>query len=143
MKQGLGTRTKYVTNPMARRPVAHRLVHDHRGRVTRCGKPVRGWWLHATASSWVSVPCQDCYRYDQADKAARPRARKAPVSGVCRVCGCTDLEACDGGCSWVDAAHTLCSECEPARTVPPVRDQRAMARADKELRQGRARGVRA
>lgn len=29
--------------------------------------------------------------------------------GVCRVCGCTDLRACPGGCAWV--AHDLCSAC--------------------------------
>lgn len=37
------------------------------------------------------------------------------VAGVCRVCGCTDLDACicDDGfpCAWVDAEHTLCSAC--------------------------------
>lgn len=27
----------------------------------------------------------------------------------CRVCGCTDLNACEGGCSWVD--EDLCSAC--------------------------------
>ncbi|HEX3539613.1 MAG TPA: hypothetical protein VHT75_04140, partial [Acidimicrobiales bacterium] len=27
----------------------------------------------------------------------------------CRACGCTDAEACDGGCSWVE--DDLCSEC--------------------------------
>lgn len=31
--------------------------------------------------------------------------------GVCRWCGCTDRAACDGGCSWVDKRHTLCSAC--------------------------------
>jgi len=33
--------------------------------------------------------------------------------GMCRVCGCTDRQACDLGdghaCGWVDQAHTLCS----------------------------------
>jgi hypothetical protein len=28
----------------------------------------------------------------------------------CRVCGCTDLDACKGGCSWVE--EDLCSVCE-------------------------------
>jgi len=32
-------------------------------------------------------------------------------SGVCRHCGCTDEHGCDQGCSWVDAAHTVCSAC--------------------------------
>jgi hypothetical protein len=36
---------------------------------------------------------------------------------ACRRCGCTDFEACAGGCSWVvDPAGLgdLCSACEPA-----------------------------
>ena len=28
---------------------------------------------------------------------------------VCRECGCTEDNACEGGCSWVDS--DLCSEC--------------------------------
>lgn len=35
---------------------------------------------------------------------------------VCRICGCTDEEACPGGCMWVaDPAHMgdLCSVCQP------------------------------
>jgi len=28
---------------------------------------------------------------------------------ICRVCGCTNEHACDGGCSWVDI--DLCSKC--------------------------------
>lgn len=28
---------------------------------------------------------------------------------VCRVCGCTDERACEGGCRWVDI--DLCSRC--------------------------------
>ena len=35
------------------------------------------------------------------------------LPGTCRECGCTDTHACDGGCSWVDAEHTLCSACAP------------------------------
>lgn len=29
----------------------------------------------------------------------------------CRVCGCTDMRACDGGCEWVEL--DLCSACQP------------------------------
>ncbi len=39
-------------------------------------------------------------------------------SGTCRVCGCTDAQACPDGCSWVDAQRTLCSAC--AGTIPDV-----------------------
>jgi len=29
---------------------------------------------------------------------------------ACRVCGCTDMRACEGGCYWVE--RDLCSRCE-------------------------------
>jgi hypothetical protein len=39
----------------------------------------------------------------------------APIPGVCRVCGCTEVSACQGAdglpCHWTDAAETLCSAC--------------------------------
>jgi len=31
--------------------------------------------------------------------------------GTCCACGCTEEEACEGGCSWVDNRKTLCSSC--------------------------------
>jgi hypothetical protein len=34
---------------------------------------------------------------------------------VCRICGCTENSACDGGCSWIE--DDLCSECEPLLTA--------------------------
>ncbi len=41
-----------------------------------------------------------------------------PVDGTCIVCGCTEDDACEGGCSWVDLTCTnlegrliLCSRC--------------------------------
>ncbi|MFN4176459.1 hypothetical protein [Phenylobacterium sp.] len=30
---------------------------------------------------------------------------------VCRICGCWELEACEGGCGWVEADR--CSACDP------------------------------
>jgi len=36
---------------------------------------------------------------------------RAPKPGTCRVCGCTDDNACEQGCWWVDEEHTLCSSC--------------------------------
>jgi hypothetical protein len=45
--------------------------------------------------------------------AAKPRRTPYPLKpGVCFCCGCTDLYGCDGGCEWVDALQTLCSECQ-------------------------------
>lgn len=34
---------------------------------------------------------------------------KATANQKCRVCGCTEMRACPGGCSW--AAPNLCSRC--------------------------------
>ena len=31
--------------------------------------------------------------------------------GTCARCGCTDERACEGGCSWADREHTVCTEC--------------------------------
>ena len=36
----------------------------------------------------------------------------------CRVCGCTDDLACEGGCYWVE--WDLCSSCEDDDQVEPV-----------------------
>lgn len=33
------------------------------------------------------------------------------TKGVCAICGCSDLDACDVGCAWVNKEHTLCSAC--------------------------------
>lgn len=33
----------------------------------------------------------------------------------CRVCGCTDIQACEGGCWWVEP--DLCSACKPTRAL--------------------------
>lgn len=35
--------------------------------------------------------------------------------GRCADCGCTDEKPCEGGCSWVNDDHTLCSRCGLAR----------------------------
>ncbi|MGH6967795.1 MAG: hypothetical protein ACREEN_01650 [Stellaceae bacterium] len=43
--------------------------------------------------------------YDVLDEEQIPR---------CRVCGCTENDACDGGCSWATPKRTLCSNCADA-----------------------------
>jgi hypothetical protein len=41
--------------------------------------------------------------------------KKTMSYGICKVCGCTDNNACihpvDGACSWVDDSHEICSHC--------------------------------
>lgn len=44
-----------------------------------------------------------------------PKKHEDVKPGVCRICGCTDDNACEGGCSWVNKDHTLCSACAEGR----------------------------
>lgn len=45
------------------------------------------------------------------------------LPGTCCQCGCTDDNACDGGCSWVDPEHTLCSACVDALAAGDFEDE--------------------
>jgi hypothetical protein len=41
--------------------------------------------------------------------------RRKPTEPACRVCGCTEHNACEDGCSWVkveDGSPPLCSACD-------------------------------
>lgn len=59
----------------------------------------------------------------KAKKAATPRGRFEPFKVArCRVCGCTDNQACPEGCWWVEP--DLCSSCAPAAAAPVMRDPR-------------------
>ncbi len=37
--------------------------------------------------------------------------------GICSVCGCTEDNACEGGCIWANAQATLCSRCARERPL--------------------------
>ena len=39
---------------------------------------------------------------------SKPRKLKPATPGRCRYCRCTDNRACEYGCSWADAEHTVC-----------------------------------
>jgi hypothetical protein len=44
----------------------------------------------------------------------------SPMVRSCIACGCTDDNACPGGCWWVSDEEACCSTCfEGARTLPP------------------------
>lgn len=54
-------------------------------------------------------------RATESDNAAH--IPDADVTPACRICGCTDEEACEGGCTWVDdpdEVGDLCSVCRDA-----------------------------
>jgi ParB family chromosome partitioning protein len=91
-------------------------------------KTVHDWQprrIHGARRAWLNLlggPLGyewtewEAARLAVADAFAAANQRKLEA---CRVCGCTEAEACDGGCSWTEPG--LCSECtdEPA-TVRPV-----------------------
>lgn len=37
--------------------------------------------------------------------------------GTCRICSCTEDQACAGGCSWADESNTICSRCAMATDI--------------------------
>lgn len=49
----------------------------------------------------------------EAPIGARPRT----AGLACRVCGCTDDNACPGGCGWVSIDPPLCSACVGAEAL--------------------------
>ena len=58
-------------------------------------------------------PCIKCQGSGEIDGALCPVCLGATEIdsdiASCRICGCTDEVACEGGCSWVE--DDLCSEC--------------------------------
>ena len=47
-------------------------------------------------------------------RVARRFLKASATPGQCFACGCTDHNACDGGCSWANERHTLCDRCAKA-----------------------------
>lgn len=51
--------------------------------------------------------------FDASDEGEKPEAPASVAKqGKCRICGCTEDRACEGGCSWADEAQTLCTNCK-------------------------------
>lgn len=61
---------------------------------------------------------------------AKGKRPKKSTPGTCRGCGCTDAEACDGGCEWVEP--DLCSAC--AGEQPKGRAKRKATKPSKRDR---------
>lgn len=71
----------------------------------------------AVAERVVAAVCAEHgIAYDVADDNPRETAQLVDVwrgSPRCAGCGCTDLVACAGGCSWVQMDPPMCSRCLP------------------------------
>lgn len=86
--------------------------HSEAGLMKGMGKRVFVMDTREHAEPELMYLIYDGYTYDLEDVF---RWVAEPVPGVCRVCGCTDDNACfhpkHGSCHWVDDDHTLCSHC--------------------------------
>lgn len=63
------------------------------------------------------------------DLASRDGIASAEVFLVrtCEICGCTDMEACLGGCWWTSPTDDICSACAPAPQHLEVCDEHEQA----------------
>jgi hypothetical protein len=84
---------------------------------------------------WGVLTDDELARAERYERPVSPRPMsEVKTCGVCRVCGCTDLAPCiiargstvdlDGNpaamaaCSWLDPAHTLCSNLDCVAVIP-------------------------
>lgn len=68
------------------------------------------------------VPPVDCDAQDWLERGLDGIELGTPWDVArCRVCGCTDDAACEGGCSWASPGHDLCSSCSARERA--VRDR--------------------
>lgn len=83
-------------------------------RCDRCGlvvadDEVHPGWIDVQITGSTGTQPEFCGWRCLVDYAYDRELREA-TGGECRVCGCTDEEACFGGCTWVEPG--LCSACE-------------------------------
>lgn len=70
-----------------------------------------------------SETCEGCASYLGTDPEPEPEPEPEMEVRKCRVCGCTDENACEGGCEWVE--EDLCSACSDVLYLwCPSREQR-------------------
>lgn len=70
-------------------------------------------------------------------RKSRSVGKSEAMARACRVCGCTDCQACEGGCWWV--AADLCSSCaDNSSNEPKEAGSRAAERTKPNRRQSAA-----
>jgi hypothetical protein len=94
-----------VVAPELVQPIVRVIWDDHPGRSFTTNVANLDLCADCTGDlSMLPVPAAAVKRVRERDRA------KASGEQVCRVCGCSDRDACPGGCAWV--APDLCSACE-------------------------------
>jgi hypothetical protein len=71
-------------------------------------------WVVLTRFARILEQCLDKADFELVHLMMQEELKALKADGpvqTCRGCGCTFEDACDGGCSWVEA--NLCSECVP------------------------------
>lgn len=85
------------------------------GQLCRGIMPPGVLWLEINGSTW-SFNLSDLFR--QAIAQAIPDATEVDDTvRTCRVCGCTNDQACDGGCYWATPDTDICSACADLTSV--------------------------
>lgn len=91
-----------------------RLELEHTDRIVTIGNTTqaRVWnILEGGRGDFYVVALQVEREDDLAEFERELRLLSQTPGGICARCGCSDLDACEGGCAWVDERHTLCSSC--------------------------------
>lgn len=130
-----------LRSSMVKLDATEHLVRLERAQVAFMGY-AGAWQLQAGA--W-DAQCKEDLAHEEKLRREEPYVSRLEENGLtftantppaaeavrtCRVCGCTDLRACEGGCGWAEA--DLCTRCaekalpvaaeEPARDVHDDRD---------------------
>jgi hypothetical protein len=90
-----------------------RIRYQENERVWVFNVKVDGKWERRVRNTLRAARDEIDRNKDQIATEVARQLRDVPI-GRCRVCGCTDDNACVTNgtpCSWVDAEHTLCSAC--------------------------------
>jgi ParB family transcriptional regulator, chromosome partitioning protein len=64
--------------------------------------------------TWLPAPLRPFEVKPAKTSVKKAAGKKVTAEPACRVCGCTDAQACEGGCHWVEP--DLCSACAPKKT---------------------------
>lgn len=93
-----------------------RAISEHAGgAAARAGYEAERLALEALQEAALGVGgLHDGQWIDQSSGAEQFRL-PAAIGLVCEGCGCSEGDACEGGCAWADNSDTLCTACAEAR----------------------------
>lgn len=78
---------------------------------------IQYWALQVLSMYEAFTLLKSIYKDDSPGPAEELEVEESKSVRTCRVCGCTDYQACPGGCHWVE--DDLCSSCVPKEDGEP------------------------